>query len=59
MLSGRSLSGLVGFVEGNPGLKACVTFAAPKLDDVSVHAHFRDVQGFLVGVGACLQHTGG
>ena len=59
MPSGRSFSGLAGFVEGNLGLKACVTFAASKLDDVPVHADFRDVQGFLVGVGAGLQHTGG
>ena len=42
---------LVGFEQGDRRLKTGSAFAATKLDDVSLHAHFRNVQGFLVVTG--------
>ena len=46
---------LVGFEQRDRGLKADAAFAATKLNDVSIHAHFRDVQGFLMAAGTCPQ----
>lgn len=42
---------LVGFEHGDRRLKAGAAFAATKLDDVPIHAHFSDVQGFLMVAG--------
>ena len=42
---------LIGFEQGDRGLKADAAFAATKLNDVPIHAHFRDVQGFLMTAG--------
>ena len=40
------------FRTGRSSSETGSAFAATKLDDASLHAHFRDVQGFLVLAGA-------
>ena len=50
---------LVGFEQGDRRLKAGFTFAATKLDDVSVHTHFRDMQEFLMMGGTGSQPRAG
>jgi hypothetical protein len=39
---------LIGFKQGDRCLEAGAAFAATKLNDIAVHADFRDVQGFLM-----------
>ena len=46
---------LIGFEQGDRRLKTGPARAATKLDDVSIHAHFRNVQGFLMVTGTGLQ----